>query len=134
MAVLTEFLTNGGLRDLPRRARADTIVAGFGPTETSQCLFGVMYTMAVLHGKGKMHPHLTDNCVLLNDRFEPLLANSGGVKVWGAQWCRKNAMVTMRAPYEEFLPLEHSLDVPPSLSANVSGVSRASGARIRLVA
>jgi hypothetical protein len=119
-AIVTEFAPNGPLGDLLKRVRAGEIVEGFGPTEMSICIIGVAYTMALLHGRGNMHPNLTDCSVVLNDRFEPLLANVGKIKVGGRFWMNLRLVSTICQPLTEFTDPAFALeDFALSLPANV---------------
>jgi serine/threonine protein kinase len=85
--LVMEYAANQSLRVALDGLRKGKSVAGFGPTEMSKCIFGIACTMARLHAVRKMHPYLTDEAVLLDSRFEPLIGDLNEIRygAWGAQ-------------------------------------------------
>lgn len=82
--LVTKFMPNGSLDKfirnyhLPNDSKDTSDKYNhFTPTKISICIFGIAATMAKLHSKQIMHRDLKDLNVLLDENYEPVLADFG---------------------------------------------------------
>jgi serine/threonine protein kinase len=75
--IVTNFFANGSLDKILQKQLAGYPVPGWNSTKASICVFGTCAVMSHLHSKGILHRDLKPANVLLNDQFEPILADFG---------------------------------------------------------
>jgi serine/threonine protein kinase len=76
-AILTEFMANGSLQDIIKAKQESKHPPEWNETRTFIALYGTAIGMMVLHSRRIMHRDLKPGNILLNDDFEPKIANFG---------------------------------------------------------
>lgn len=81
--IITPFMANGSVNAMLKAERRGTAPAGWNATAKSMLVFGVADAMAYIHSQEVLHRDLKAANILLNDNFEPVIADYGLARLQG---------------------------------------------------
>jgi serine/threonine protein kinase len=76
-AILTDYMSGGSLGRLLKMERERKIVTGWDDVQKLIVLYGISVGMLILHRNGIIHRDLKPDNILLNEYFEPKVADFG---------------------------------------------------------
>ena len=81
--IITPFMANGSVADMIKAERQGRAPVQWNGTAKSMLVFGVAAAMTYIHSEGVLHRDLKAANILLNDNFEPVIADYGFSRLQG---------------------------------------------------
>jgi serine/threonine protein kinase len=83
-AIITKWMSNGGLDNAIKKELDGDPIAGWNATKKSICVFGLVTALKYIHSRGIIHRDIKLANILLNENFEPVLCDFGLSKFYQA--------------------------------------------------